>query len=190
MATLSRNSLNKASTDLPVVFLDVDGVLNAFNLDPVLATFEDFEDHEVRLDEGNRFRMIFNLCLSRKMGEHLRALPAEIVWTTTWEHRADSVVASLCGLPRGLGVLSRPIGSTRLDGAWKFDEVRRVVAENMKPFVWIDDDMDTFRNGSDSARRWAADLPIRNLPISPDPRTGLTHGHLETIEAFLHRLAE
>ncbi len=119
----------------PLLFLDVDGVLNAFAFDSRLASFDDFEEHEVMLDEGNGFRMILDLCLSRSMGERIGALSAEIVWATTWEHNADSIVAPLCGLPRSLRVLTRPRSTTRMDGAWKFDEVRRVVTDEMRPFV-------------------------------------------------------
>jgi hypothetical protein len=169
----------------PTLFLDVDGVLNAFDFDPSLATFGDFEDHEVTVDQGNGFRMVLDLCLSRSMGKRLGALSAEIVWVTTWEHQADSIIAPLCGLPPGLGVLSRPTETTRPDGAWKFDEVRRAVGENMKPFVWIDDDIDIFRSGTESPRQWAANLPVRNQLIAPDPRSGLTHGQLEAVEDFL-----
>jgi hypothetical protein len=59
------------------------------------------------------------------------------------------------------------------------------VGENMKPFVWIDDDIDIFRSGTESPRQWAANLPVRNQLIAPDPRSGLTHGQLEAVEDFL-----
>jgi hypothetical protein len=59
------------------------------------------------------------------------------------------------------------------------------VGEKMKPFVWIDDDIDIFRSAAESARQWAANLPVRNLLISPDSRSGLTHGQLEAVEDFL-----
>jgi hypothetical protein len=119
------------------------------------------------------------------MGKRLGALSAEIFWVTTWEHQADSIIAPLCDLPPHLGVLSRPTETTRSDGGWKFDEVRRAVGEKMKPFVWIDDDIDIFRSAAESARQWAANLPVRNLLISPDSRSGLTHGQLEAVEDFL-----
>jgi hypothetical protein len=85
------NAARRSDTELPTLFLDVDGVLNAFQLDPTLATFDDFEDQEVMVDEGNGFRMILDLCLSRSMGKRIGALSAEIVWATTWEHNADSM---------------------------------------------------------------------------------------------------
>jgi hypothetical protein len=184
---MTERSIKPASKE-PYLFLDVDGVLNAFQFDPNLATFTDFEDHEVTVDKGNGFRMIFDLCLSRSMGRRIATLPAEIVWVTTWEHNADLKIAHLLDLPRGLMVLDMPDGAAELGAAWKLDVVSRVVTAEMRPFVWVDDDMDTFRNEKESARRWAANLPVENLLLSPDPRTGLTHGDFDAIKDFLERL--
>jgi hypothetical protein len=173
---------------LPRLFLDVDGVLNAFRFDVNLATFDDFTDHAISVEDQNGFRRTFDVCLSRAMGERIASLSTEIVWATTWEHHADTYIAPLCGLPSGLDLLTDLSDRGVWHGTWKFDEVRRLVNEDPRPFVWVDDDIDTFLNGSESARRWAADLPIPNLLISPDPRSGLTHGHFDAIEEFLNEV--
>jgi HAD domain in Swiss Army Knife RNA repair proteins len=170
------------------LFLDVDGVLNAFDFDARLATFSDFEIHEVTVDQGSGFRLTLDLRLSRSMGQRVGAMSAEIVWATTWEHLADEVVAPLCGMRRGLDFLERPLNTIHKDGTWKFDVVRRSVAEGMRPFIWIDDDIDSFHNGAEPARKWADRLPIPSLLIAPDPKTGLTHGDLEAVEEFLSQL--
>ena len=91
-------------------------------------------------------------------------------------------------MPRGLNFLERPLNTTHEDGTWKFDVVRRSVADDMRPFIWIDDDIGSFRSGAESARKWAERLPIPSLLIAPDPKTGLTHGNLEAIEEFLGQL--
>jgi len=174
---------------LPTVFLDVDGVLNAFRFDMEHASFGDFTDHEITIDDQRGFGRKFDVCLSRTMGERIASLEATIVWVTTWEHHADTYIAPLCGLPSGLGVLTSPGDVDTWHGTWKLDAVRRAVSEDPRPFVWVDDDLDAFGSGSDSARRWAADLPIENLLLSPDPRAGLTHVHLEAIEAFLEQVS-
>ena len=104
-----RSSVNRSALGrvvaAPAVFLDVDGVLNAYAYDPLLAGYSDFELHEVTVGQESGFRMVFDLCLSMTMGKALAALPAEIVWLTTWEADADRIVAPLCGLPSGLRVL-------------------------------------------------------------------------------------
>jgi hypothetical protein len=178
----------ESDSEKPYLFLDVDGVLNAFEFDSNFATFTDFEVHEVTVDEGNGFRMIYDLCLSRSMGRAIAALPAEIVWVTTWERNADSMVAPIVDLPRGLRVLDKPDGFAGHDTDWKFDVVRSALTSDMRPFVWIDDDMETFRSERESARAWSATLPVESLLLSPDPRSGLTHGDLDAVEDFLKRL--
>ncbi len=172
----------------PRVYLDVDGVLNAFQFDAEHASFDDFTDHAITVDDQHGYGRRFDVCLSRSMGERIASLPAVIVWVTTWEYHAGTYIAPLCGLPAGLTVLTSPGGTAAWDGLWKFDAVRRAVRDNPRPFIWVDDDLDAFARGSDSARRWAADLPIENLLLSPDPRAGLTVGHLEAMEAFLTKV--
>ena len=174
----------------PTVFLDVDGVLNAFQFDPEHATFDDFTDHAITIDDPQSFGRRFDVCLSRTMGERIASLPAVIVWVTTWEHHADTYIAPLCGLPTGLKVLTSPGDVDTWHGTWKFDAVRRAITDDPRPFVWVDDDLDLFGRGSHSTRRWAEDLPIENLLLSPDPRSGLTHGNLDAIEAFLEQVTE
>ena len=188
------NSMSKSagptSDQWPTLFLDVDGVLNAFQFDVELASFDDFTDHAITIDDQHGLSRTFDVCLSRSMGERIASLRALIVWVTTWEQHADTYIAPLCGLPTGMDVLAGPGGGGTWNGTWKFDAVRRAVGDHPRPFVWVDDDLDIFGMGSDTARRWAADLPIENLLLSPDPRTGLTHGQLEAIEAFLAQVTD
>ncbi len=171
-------------TDLPVLFLDVDGVLNAYALDPILAGFDDFEVHEVTIGDDTGFRMTLDLRLSPGMGQALATLPAEIVWLTTWEHNADQLIAPLVGLPRGLRVLSPPSGAKTGTPLWKLDALRQSVSLNPTPFVWLDDDLNLFR-AAVSAEKWASELPVPSLLIAPDPRAGILPEDIEAIEEFL-----
>jgi hypothetical protein len=172
---------------VPRLYLDVDGVLNAFGFELDLASFDDFELHEVVVDTNDGFNLSLRLHLSRTMGEQIGSLGAEIVWATTWEHNADTMIVPLCGLPRGLAVLERPPDAAP-GGGWKFDVVRQAVADDGRPFVWIDDDLDTFGDDRLTPRRWAADLPVQCLLIAPNPRAGLTHGQLEAVGEFIDRM--
>jgi hypothetical protein len=173
----------------PTVFLDVDGVLNPFLFDVEYASFDDFIDHAITIDDHRGAGRRFDVCLSRTMGERVASLDADIVWVTTWEHHADTYIAPLCGLPTGLEVLTSPDDLDTWHGTWKLDAVQRAVADDPRPFVWVDDDLDIFGWGPDSARRWAADLPFETLLLAPDPRAGLTLGHIEAIEGFLEEVA-
>jgi hypothetical protein len=175
------------SWERPHLFLDVDGVLNAFELDPSMSTdgFDDFDVHEVEFELEAGYSHTFILCLSPAMGARIAQLAVDIWWATTWEHRADSAIAPLCGLPRGLPVLTARDAGEGWDLDWKFLEVRRTVQSDPRPFVWIDDDIDFFRIGSITAREWAAGISMPSLLITPDARTGLRPQQLDAVEEFV-----
>ncbi len=173
----------------PHLFLDVDGVLNAFELDLSAEGdgFDDFASHEVEFEFEDGHPRTFVVCLSSTMGARLARLAADIRWATTWEHRADSAIAPLCGLPRGLPVLTPRDEDEEWDLDWKFLEVRRSVERDPRPFVWIDDDIDYFRDGRLTAREWAASISLPNLLIAPDAESGLLPQQLDAVEKFVRR---
>ena len=173
----------------PHLFLDVDGVLNAFELDLSAEGdgFDDFASHEVEFEFEDGHPRTFVVCLSSTMGARLARLAADIQWATTWEHRADSAIAPLCGLPRGLPVLTPHDEDEEWDLDWKFLAVRRSVERDPRPFVWIDDDIDYFRDGRLTAREWAADISLPNLLIAPYAETGLLPQQLDAVEDFVRR---
>jgi hypothetical protein len=171
----------------PHLFLDVDGVINAFEFFPgrEFAGFDDFDAHQVVFEREDGTSRDFIVFLSPAMGSRLAGLSVDISWVTTWEHRADTHIAPLCGLPRGLPVLSRPDDADDPWGGWKFHEVRRAVQQNPRPFVWVDDDIDSFRTGTMTARLWAASISTPNLLVALDPSAGLLPEQLDLIETFL-----
>ena len=173
----------------PHLFLDVDGVLNAFELDPGgdVDTFDDFDVHEVEFEFEVGHPRTFVVCLSPAMGARLAQLAVDIHWVTTWEHRADSAIAPLCGLPSGLPVLSPLDEAEEWELDWKFLAVRRSVEGDPRPFVWIDDDIDYFRDGRMTARDWAAGTSLPNLLIAPESESGLLPDQLDAVEEFVRR---
>jgi hypothetical protein len=167
-----------SSSAVPLLLLDVDGVLNPYAMEQrVAGAFEDFEAHEAR---G------FQLRLSRAMGRGLLALSAELCWATTWADTVDRDVAPYCGLPAGLRVVARPpVEPAALVTNWKLVQVRQLVEAAKRPFVWVDDDaFDWPGPGGEDPRAWSARCPLPHLLLSPDPTTGLTPGQLEEIGAF------
>ena len=64
-------------------------------------------------------------------------------WVTTWEHRANSAIAPLCGLARDLPVLTHGVNDEEWDLDWKFVAVRKAIEQDPRPFVWIDDGIDS-----------------------------------------------
>jgi HAD domain in Swiss Army Knife RNA repair proteins len=176
-------------SERPQLFLDVDGVLNAFDLDPGgdVDTFDDFGLHEVEFEFEVGHPRTFVVCLSPAMGARLAQLAVDIHWVTTWEHRADSAIAPLCGLPSGLPVLSPLDEAEEWELDWKFLAVRRSVEGDPRPFVWIDDDIDYFRDGRMTARDWAAGTSLPNLLIAPESESGLLPDQLDAVEEFVRR---
>ena len=140
---------------------------------------------ELELEVGHP--RTFVVCLSPAMGARLARLAVDIQWVTTWEHRADSAIAPLCGLPSGLPVLTARDEAESWDLDWKFLEVRQAVERDPRAFVWIDDDLDFFQDAPVSAREWAASLTLPSLLIAPEGETGLLPQQGDAVEDFVRR---
>jgi hypothetical protein len=170
-----------AGSDVPILLLDVDGVLNPVCLD---------------LPDGWR-RGTFNgyvLSWDPTITDRLRRLHesgrVEIQWLTTWTTDADRLLAEPMGLPRGLRTHARadaaPTGFLGLfrgvAGWWKLTVAREVAAaEPDRRIVWIDDDL-----AEQAADTWdwlAANPHV--LVVAPDLMVGLTHEQLDEIERWL-----
>lgn len=164
---------------LPLLLLDVDGVLNPFAWHgPQEGTFTDFAPHVAR---G------FRLLLSREMGRRLTRLPAEVCWATTWSDSIDEDVAPLAGLPLGLRIAARmPLEPAEAATNWKLVQVRRLVEREQRPFAWIDDDaLDWPGPDGRTARSWADELALPHLLLAPPPERGLTPADLDALESWL-----
>ena len=164
----------------PVLLLDVDGVLNAVRPD---------------LPEGWQ-RGRFNgyvLSWDPSVVARLRAMhesgAVELQWLTTWTEMADRLLAGPLGLPRGLRTHGRDVGSTGfggslrgLSGWWKLTAAQAVArAEPARRIVWIDDDL---AEQAEDTREWI-DQRGELLVVAPDWSTGLTHGELDRVDAWL-----
>src|SRR4051794_22919654 len=170
-----------ATTDVPILLLDVDGVLNAARLD---------------LPDGWKRGMFNGYVLSwdPTVTARLRRLHdsgrVEIQWLTTWTTDADRLLAEPMGLPRGLTTHARddaaPIGFLGRSGGvsdwWKLAVARDVAAaEPDRRIVWIDDDL---AEQAEDTGEWLAAHP-HVLVVAPDLFTGLTHEQLDEVERWL-----
>jgi hypothetical protein len=165
----------------PLLLLDVDGTLS-----PRAATNDNrpagFVEHRMRLTELG-WRTPFRIWLNPAHGPALLALAdridAQLAWATSWEHRANRLIAPAIGLPT-LPVIEFPAGLEPLPGrpfAWKFDAVARFAGD--RPLAWLDDDFDLFPDARDAfldGRRGRTTELVR-----VDPRTGITDDHLHAI---------
>jgi hypothetical protein len=155
----------------PVLFLDVDGVLNAFLCSP----WADACATEVELDGS-----CYQIRTSRLLGEALLDLDADIHWLTTWKHDANELISPLVGFPEDLPVVEWTYGANdwrSLDGkGWA---VRQWVAEHPgHPYIWVDDEHLEVEKRTFTG-------PDHALHVGPDPRRGLTTADLREIERAL-----
>ncbi len=184
----------------PLVLLDVDGVLNAV---PYFGRSEAWADWQVgeAAAAGSRFRItwspsVVNAVLSWRES-------ADVQWLTTWGHDANASLRHLVGLPElpvagthedaadpagaadaeaGAHAAVTPAAPDPLTGRWwKFDVVRRLVQECPdRRIVWIDDDLAR----QEDIRTWMR-RTAQCLLVAPEPSSGLTSAHLDSVAAFL-----
>lgn len=163
---------------VPVLYLDVDGVLNA--LDVSRSRWPDVRTvHERPVPGGRAYR----LHLSAAMGAALAALEVEIRWATTWAQAAGPCISPHIGLPLDLAVSCTPDDPA---SHFKGEAIRAEVEAERRPFIWVDDEAI-----SGTWKRWAAqvrDDGVPNLLVEPDTRSGLTPEDLERIAAWVASL--
>lgn len=167
--------------DVPILLLDVDGVLNAAR--------RDLPEDWCR-GTFNGFVLSWNPTVTARLRALHESGRVAIQWLTTWAENADRLLAEPMGLPRGLVVHARPdaeatgsLGSwSGLAGWWKLDLARAAAeAEPDRRIVWIDDDL---AQAADDTGAWLAAHP-HVLVVAPDLFLGLTHEELDAIEAWL-----
>ena len=162
---------------VPLVLLDVDGVLNPARSQPGYGRHWVFPN-------GLPHRMLLN----RQHGPMLVALAevtgAELVWASYWRARANTWIGPLVGLPHlrfvpiptrlGLGAMPAP-------GPWKAHHVAAWTGR--VPFVWLEDDVNV-----DGCLADESDLGP-HLVVRVDPDFGLTREHVAEARAWLNELA-
>lgn len=172
--------MSGSSNDVPILLLDVDGVLNA----PCRDLPEGWERGYF-----NGFVLAWDPTVTARLGELHKSGRVEIRWLTTWTTDADRLLAGPMGLPRGLTAYERDTGPSGFAGPWggrsgwwKLD-VARAVAEAGpdRRIVWIDDDL--AEQAADTGEWLAAHSHV--LVVAPDLFVGLTHEQLDEIEAWL-----
>ena len=165
----------------PVLLLDVDGVLNAVQLDLPPGW---------RRGTYNGFVLSWDPTVTARLRGLHESGRVELQWLTTWTVNADRLLAEPMGLPRGLRTHGRedvlPTGFSGelrgISGWWKLAVARAVAdAEPGRRIVWIDDDL--AEPAADTSEWLAANGRV--LVVAPDLFVGLTHAQLDQVEAWL-----
>ncbi|MFE3187648.1 hypothetical protein ACFXHA_01480 [Nocardia sp. NPDC059240] len=113
----------------PLLFLDIDGPLIPFGVNPIAAQPD------------------------AVLGPLLAALPCELVWATTWTHEANRSVSPALGL-QPLAVVDWPDRSDAAIDAWfGLHWKTRTLVEWAagRAFIWADDEL------RDSDREWVSE---------------------------------
>jgi len=160
----------------PVIYLDVDGVLNAFSMwrfTQPKDCYTDFEEYHNIYEES--------VMLSKHMARDLHNLSiyADVMWLTYWLEAAPQRLAPALGLPDWDWIDWEPT---------KHEALIEDQLLNPRPFVWIDDDEITDKTSWLLKERLdTLSKPPAHLLIRPSARTGIKPSEMQTVEEFVRR---
>jgi hypothetical protein len=158
----------------PILFLDVDGVINT-----VIPNEETGQELEC---EG------FRICIPKLTKERIERLQEhfEMVWCTTWRAMANKHFNPLWGWEDwpvvGWGAISGSrdcVRNMKLPALVEFAEDR--------PWVFVDDDADWELREIEKSEHWDFEELVGAVPhlvLNPHVYTGLTDEHVEKAVAF------
>lgn len=170
--------------EIPLLFLDIDGVVNAFPK-PNSKNRAQYVRHEVAVpDDG--LVAVYPVHVRPTVIDFLNGLHrdgrAEVRWLTTWGQFARTHFAPAVGLD-DFTVSAEPpppdsVGrKTWLPTWWKIDVIRDQA--HGRPFIFADDDLGA------TTRAIIKDLAAESLLITPFATPGLEDWQLERIDAFI-----
>ena len=162
--------LTESKPKLPLLLVDIDGVISLFAFEggpPPAGSFHS-------IDGIPHF-------LSATAAEHLLALTAsfELAWASGWEEKANEYLPHLLGLPK-LPHLSFEGRVGRTNAHWKLDSIEAYAGE--RALAWIDDAF------NEACHEWAGARGEPTLLVQTTPAQGLTQRETAILEAWARDL--
>ena len=158
------------SRDLPVLLVDVDGVLNVYGVSVCPDGYE-----ELDLFPGEE-----PVRLCRSHGDWLRELAEhfDLFWATGWGADAPRVLSPILRIDEFPAV---PMPPTPFEPSEKVPAIARFVGD--RAAAWLDDVV------TPEAHAWAMERSTPTLLVDVDPRRGLDRSHVDALIAWSLTLA-
>lgn len=160
------------SENLPILFVDVDGVISLFGFnpsDPPPGTF-----HSV---DGVLH------CIGSEAARRLAALAGrfELVWATGWEEKANEYLVHLLQLESELPTLSFDGRAVFGSSHWKVEAIDDYARG--RAAAWIDDNLD------ERAEAWARGRAEPTLLVRTESADGITDAQVEQLLRWADEVA-
>jgi hypothetical protein len=165
-------------SDRPLLLLDVDGVLNPFGMSRNALDKSNYRKRDTQVADGRTFPVWLNREHGAWLLELAQACDLELVWATTWEDEANTLIAPRLGLPE-LPVVHFNFKAAKFSASpdWKCQAVLDYAGT--RPLAWLDDDFEMFARERDWFVEKRGDIPtlLRTIPA----RVGLTNVDLDAV---------
>jgi hypothetical protein len=149
------------SDKAPVLFVDVDGVISLFPVNPSGSP-------------PGRFHSIDGIvhCISAEAAARLARLSEryELVWATGWEEKANEYLVHILGLDADLPTLTFDGRAVFGTSHWKLEAIEEYARD--RPAAWIDDSLD------ERAETWAERRAAPTLLVRTQSHEGITEEHV------------
>lgn len=168
------------------IYLDVDGVLNAVDKKFPTGSWENWDRVGV-----NGYSIAYSPDMVSALNDIAEMDDVEIVWLTTWQANAKTMIAPAIGLKgeewdvalnldmdaHGFAI-HQPFG-----GWWKMNTLKNHVYNNpVDKIIWIDDDI----AHEQTAPAWFGNFKQKTIAIAPFTMEGLTPADICAMIDFIN----
>jgi hypothetical protein len=182
-ATTRLQSQKKYKEDVPIVLLDIDGVLNM--LGPQMGVKSAWgpnmvQNSSIQNHKNAKYPFYWCPAVVTKLNDWSDRDLIEVRWLTTWDADAPKFVAPV------LGLRDWPLARDPVLKLTKLAAATRIAKDNPnRPIVWIDDDLGSFFKPGDQESLVFWTTRKKTLFIMPNALQGLTESDVLAVEAFI-----